>query len=119
MPAALLVERARPAAPAVRDDRDPQRAEVSGRVDGLLNAFLVGRVGAHEQGPVAQLVRYCLALGLIEVTDDDPCAGRVEPAGGGGAEAAAASGDERHCSLDVHRSPFHGAGPVYDHPRWR
>jgi hypothetical protein len=30
----------------------------------------------------------------------------VQLAGGGGAEAPAASSDERHCSLDVHRSPF-------------
>jgi hypothetical protein len=29
----------------------------------------------------------------------------VQPPGGGGAEAAPASRDERHCSLDVHRPP--------------
>ena len=103
---ALLVERALAAAPAVRDHRDAQRAELGGRVDGLLNAVGVGHVGPHEQGAVTELVRHRLALGLVEITDDDPCAGRVQPPGGRGAESAAAAGDERHCSGDVHRAPF-------------
>ena len=106
---ARLVERARPAAAAVGDDRDPQRAALGGRVDRALHAVFIGDVGSDEHGPVAQLIRHRLALGLVEVGDDDVRAGRVQPPGGGRPEAAAASGDERRCSLDVHRPPS-GAG---------
>jgi len=88
------------------DHRDPKRAELRCRVNSPLDAVLVSRVSPHEQGSVAQLLRHRLALGLVEVADDDLRAGRVQPTRGGGAEPPATARDDRHCSLDVHRSPF-------------
>ncbi len=74
---------------------------------GRLDRGGIGDVGGEEARAVAEVVGERGPALLVAVGERDGRAQRVQPAGGGGAEAGRAARDEGVGSLDLHD----GAGP--------